>query len=152
MAVSSLASHAESLADLFMSAAHADHRLTQDERDYIRKMLEDLLCARPLPDAITQRMASFDPQRYDMLAAAEAMRSNPPMRPRRLLELVGYVMLADGEMSAPEDRCIKRLGEALGLQPDEYRDLTLEHESKGPRRTFTKMAVVPVPNPTSLRR
>lgn len=151
MAVSSLAQHAAPLADLFMAAAHADHKLTDDEQDYIRRMLEDLLCVRPLPAAITDRMAQFDPLHFDIARAAAALVADPPMRLRRLLELVGYVMLADGDMSAPEDRYIKRLGAAFGLREDEYRDLTLDHESKGPRRTFTKMAVVPVPNPVTRR-
>lgn len=140
-----LSQHAEALADLFMAAAHADHRLLEEETVYIQRMLEDLLVTRPLPEAIEERMQRFDPASYDLATAAEAMRQNPPMRLRRLMELVGYVLLSDGEMSMPEDRFIKRLGADLGLSEDEYRDLTLDHVSKGPRRTFTNMAVVPVP-------
>ena len=151
MTVSPLAQHAGPLADLFMAAAYADHKLTTDEQQYIRSMLEDLLCVRPLPAEIIERMAGFDSLSFDTAAAAEAMVANPPMRLRRLLELVGYVMLADGEMSVAEDRYIRRLGASFGLREEEYRDLTLDHESQGPRRTFTKMAVVPLPNPKALR-
>ena len=133
------------IADLFMGAAYADWRLDEKERLYIRKMLEDLLSVPTLPTELSSHIDGFDPERFDMLTTAHRLRDNPPMRLRRLLELVGYVMLADGEMCVAEDRYMRRLGEAFGLDEDDYRDLTRAHESQGARRTFTRLAVVPVP-------
>jgi uncharacterized tellurite resistance protein B-like protein len=134
------------IADLFLGVANADAPATEIERDYARRQLEDLLSVTSLPESLTDHMARFDAASFDVEDAGAALREQPPMRPRRLLELVAFVAVADGNLGEPEDRFIRKLGAALGLGIDKYRDLTLDHESRGPRRTFTQMAVVEVPD------
>ncbi|MGD8862475.1 MAG: TerB family tellurite resistance protein [Myxococcales bacterium] len=147
--MSTIAESAESISDLFLGMAHADGKFTDAERVYVRKQLEDLLCVPELSQSLREHMHGFDPRAFDLQATAKRLAANPPMRLRRLMELVAFVAVSDGELSAAEDAFIRDLGSALGLVPAQYRDLTLEHESRHARRTFTRMAVVPLPDPKS---
>lgn len=135
------------IADLFMGVANADAAATQAQRVYIRQQLEDLLRVEELPPTLQERLARFDAASFDVDATARALASSLPMRARRLLELVAFVAVADGDLGSAEDEYIRHLGNLFGLSEDDYRDLTLDHESRGPRRTFTNMAVVKVPDP-----
>lgn len=145
--MSTIEESAELISDLFLGMAHADGQFTEDERIYVRKQLEDLLCVDELPQSLREHVDRFDPRAFDMAATAKRLAADPPMRLRRVMELVAFVAVSDGVLSAAEDAFIRDLGSALGLAPVQYRDLTLEHESRHARRTFTRMAVVPLPDP-----
>lgn len=139
------------LSDLFLGAAFADGHFVDGERDYIRKLLKDLLVLDVLPDGLEARIAAFDPAAFDLEHAAADFHADPPMSRRRLLELIAYVTLADGGMVDAEDQFIRRLGAALGLNEEEYRDLTLDPEAEEHRRSFIELARVPLPLPGNLR-
>ncbi len=148
MSFSAVERHINLIADLFMGAASAKGPVSAIERDYVRRQLEDLLSVSSLPPSVADHVERFDPMAFDVNAAARTLYAEPPMRLRRLLELCAFVTVSDGAMAPQQDRYIRKLGSAFGMSEDEYRDLTLAHESKGPRRTFTQMAVVEVPGPS----
>src|SRR5262245_38657066 len=54
------------LTDLFLGAAFADGSFVDRERDYIRSLLKDLLVIDALPAGLEQRIAEFDPARFDL--------------------------------------------------------------------------------------
>lgn len=139
------------LTDLFLGAAFADGQFADRERDYIRDLLRDLLVLDALPEGLEQRIAAFDPSAFDLDRAAADFQADPPMSRRRLLELVAYVTLADGNLVDAEDAFVRRLGVALGLSEEDYRDLTLDPEGEEHRRSFIELARVPLPLPSDLR-
>jgi uncharacterized tellurite resistance protein B-like protein len=151
MSVDSVRHRIGLLTDLFLGAAFADGHFADGERDYIRKLLKDLLVIEQLPEGLEARIARFDPAAFELERAAADFHADPPMSRRRLLELIAYVTLADGTMVDAEDAFIRRLGTALGLDEAEYRDLTLDPEGDEHRRSFIELARVPLPLPANLR-
>jgi uncharacterized tellurite resistance protein B-like protein len=151
MSVDSVRHRIGLLTDLFLGAAFADGQYVDREREYIRKLLKDLLVLNELPDGLDTRIDAFDPAAFDLSRAAADFHADPPMSRRRLLELVAYVTLADGNMVPAEDEFIRKLGAALGLDEDEFRDLTLDPEGEEHRRSFIELARVPLPLPRNLR-
>jgi uncharacterized tellurite resistance protein B-like protein len=139
------------LSDLFLAAAFADGHFVEREREYIRKLLKDLLVMDALPAGLEQRIAAFDRAAFDLKRVAADFHADPPMSRRRLLELIAYVTLADGHMVDDEDHFIRELGAALGLPEADYRDLTLDPEGEAHRRSFIELARVPLPLPDDLR-
>lgn len=131
------------LTDLFLGAAYADHVFGGEERAYLCDLLCDLLSTRKLPEALERQIEHYDPRCFDLQAAAQDFRRDPPMKARRLLELVAYVMLADGEQNVNESAFLGALGEALGLAPADYADLT--REGLRLRHSFVDLARVPLP-------
>jgi len=139
------------LSDLFLAAAFADGHFVEREREYIRQLLKDLLVADALPAGLEQRIAEFDPAAFDLARVAADFHADPPMSRRRLLELIAYVTLADGHMVDAEDAFIRKLGSALALSEEDFRDLTLDPEGQEHRRSFIELARVPLPLPDNLR-
>ena len=131
------------LTDLFLGAAFADTRFEQSERDYVRALLLDLLCTETLPQELEARIEAFRPSAFNLTAAAQDFLQDPPMSKRRLLELVAYVTLSDGEQSLEDDLYVRALAECLGMQFEEYKDLTRDPEVV--RESFTELARVPLP-------
>ena len=139
------------ITDLFLGAAFADGGFVDREREYIRSLLRDLLVVEALPDALEQHIARFDPASFDLARAAADFHADPPMSRRRLLELIAYVALADGHMVDAEDAFIRKLGSALALSEEDYRDLTLDPEAQEHRRSFIELARIPIPLPDDVR-
>jgi uncharacterized tellurite resistance protein B-like protein len=127
------------LADLFLGAAYSDQQFCPDERALVRNLLADLLCVARLPEYLDQHINSFDYQRFDLRAAANAFCSEPPMSKRRLLELVAKVTYADGVLDLAEDDYLRDLAEILGLPIEDYRDLVLEYEIESLRDSFLEI-------------
>jgi len=80
--------------------------------------------------------------------------ADPPMKKRRLLELVTKMVDADGEVDLREDQFVRDLAETLKMDHDEYEDLVLEIEVIEPeermrrkRESFTALTAVPPPVP-----
>jgi uncharacterized tellurite resistance protein B-like protein len=130
------------LTDIFLAAAFADQRFADKERAYVRDLIRDLLAVRQLPPELSERIEGFDPHAFDLPAAAAEFAREPPMSRRRLMELIAYVTMADGEQNADEDAFLRAFGEALGLQPAEYADLTRERINL--RNSFIGLARVPL--------
>ena len=114
------------IADLLMAGAHADARLEGAERATVRRLLQEILAVKVLPDDLRTRIEGFQPASFDLDGAARAFASDPPELKRRLLELVAAVHAADDEYDFAEDEYLHRLGLALGLTEDSFRDLVIE--------------------------
>jgi hypothetical protein len=82
-----------------------------------------------------------------MALAAADFAADPPIKKRRLLELVAAVRDADEEVDLSEDDYLRALAGALGMSPDEYEDLTLDYEVDELRESFEELAKPP-PVPT----
>ena len=132
------------LVELFMGAVYSDGKCENRERDYVRALVADLLCKPSLPPEVEILIDRFDPERFDLAHAAADFLSDPPMNKRRVMELVAYVTLVDGAQSPQEDGYLLRLGDALGMRPDEYRHLTSDPDMAAMRESFTDLARVPL--------
>ena len=138
------------ISDLFLGAMYADQRFAPEEKRAVSKMLCDLICKPELPPELEQRIAEFDPEKFDLLSAAGDFASDPPMNRRRLLELVAQLCVSDGELDLAEDDYLHRLANALGMEPSEYEDIVLDYEIHEMRRSFElirQSTVAPQPDP-----
>jgi uncharacterized tellurite resistance protein B-like protein len=122
--------------ELFLGAMFADHRFADEEKLAVTRMLCDLICLPELPPELAQRIADFDPEKFDLMASASDFASDPPMKRRRLLELVAQLCVSDGELDLEEDDYLHRLANALGMEPSEYEDIVLDYEIHEMRRSF----------------
>jgi uncharacterized tellurite resistance protein B-like protein len=116
------------LTDLFLGAMYADRSRERPESAALRQLLCELILTDALPSDVERHIARFVPERFDLVAAARDFKSDPPMRPRRLLELVAQLCVADGELDLEEDEYVHRLARALELHPLEYEDIVLDYE------------------------
>jgi uncharacterized tellurite resistance protein B-like protein len=111
------------VADILMAAAHADAQLDGKERAAVVRLLRQVLGGGALPMDLQFRIDEFAPAEFDLGETAAAFAGDPPATRRRLLELVAAVHGADDEYDLSEDEFLRRLGAALGLPEDHYRDL-----------------------------
>ena len=135
------------LTDLFMGALWADDEFSEDEQKAVRQLLADLLLVTPdsLPDTVEERIRGFEPLTFDLEAAASDFDADPPMAKRRLLELVGKMVDADGVVDMAEDQYLRRLAELLGMEYGDYEDLVLDFDVEELRSNFEALRVPPPP-------
>lgn len=133
------------LTNLFLGAAYADDHFCKEETAYVSELLKDLLCVQELPAAVIEQIENFDRQTFDIGRCAADFLAEPPMSKRRLLELITYVTMSDGEVSAPESDYIIDLAEALLMDYDDYKDLVPEEDIERARESFAELARIPVP-------
>jgi uncharacterized tellurite resistance protein B-like protein len=114
------------VADLLMEAAHADDRLHGEEKDAVKRLLCDILEVQALPMDLDFHINEFDAKTFDRKAATGAFAGDPPALKKRLLELIAVVHAADGEIDFAEDAHLRAVGEALGLSPDDFKDLVVD--------------------------
>ena len=135
------------LTDLFMGALWADEEFTEDEQKAVRVLLADLLLVTPttLPAEVEERIVKFEPLGFDLEAAAGDFAADPPMAKRRLLELVGRMVDADGVVDMKEDEYLRRLAGLLGMEYSEYSDLVLDYEIDELRDSFEQLRSPPPP-------
>lgn len=135
------------LTDLFMGAVWADDEFSEDEQRAVRRLIAELLAVEPnaLPPSVEERIRQFDPLKFDLEATAREFAHDPPMAKRRLLELVGRMVDADGVLDLQEDEYLRRLAAHLGLAYSEFSDLVLDHEIDELRATFEALRVPPPP-------
>jgi uncharacterized tellurite resistance protein B-like protein len=114
------------VADLLMDAAHADKQVHGEEKMAVRRLLRELLGASAvLPMDLDFRIDEFAPDKFDLGATAAAFAGDPPQVKRRLLELIGTVHAADGEIDFAEDEYLRRVAAALGVAEADYADLVV---------------------------
>jgi uncharacterized tellurite resistance protein B-like protein len=135
------------LTDLFLGALWADDEFSEDEQKAVRRLLADLLITTPetLPDAVEERIRTFDPLKFDLESAARDFAADPPMAKRRLLELVGRMVDADGVVDMQEDEYLRQLAGYLGMEYSEYSDLVLDYELEELRGAFEALRSPPPP-------
>ncbi|MEM9193008.1 MAG: TerB family tellurite resistance protein [Myxococcota bacterium] len=135
------------LIPLFLGAVHADERLEPSEAKALENLLADLLLQPELPASVRAQIDAFDPGSFDLREAAAAFAEDPPMRKRRLLELVGRMCHADGVLDFEEDAYMRTLAEALEMKPEEYQDLVLDYDIEELRESFVEIRRPPPPPP-----
>jgi len=133
------------ITDLLLGAVHADDRMKGEETAAVRRLMERVLDVDELPEEIDEHIDGFDPDAFDLDEAAADFASDPPIKKRRLLELVAAVFDADEEVDFEEDAYMRSLAEALGVPEDEYKDLALHYEVEDLPAVVREVVPPPVP-------
>ena len=134
------------LCDLLLGAAYADLELKDVEDEELRAMLSDLSGAE-LTTELEARIASFDPETFDLAATAAAFKADPADDRRRLLFLVAAINDADDEVDLAEDDYLRALCEALDLPSEALAGMTVDVEVEELREDFAKVRRGPPPVP-----
>jgi uncharacterized tellurite resistance protein B-like protein len=114
------------VADLLMDAAYADRRLEGEEKAMVKRLLCGILEVDALPMDLAFRADEFDPGRFDRAATLAAFKEDPLDLRHRLLELLAAVHGADGEIDFAEDDHLRAVGAALGVPPEDFRELVVD--------------------------
>lgn len=133
------------LCELLLGAAYADKELRDQEKDEVKKLLEGL--AGELSQEVTDKIASFSPDAYDLAATAAQFKGDSEDDRKKLLYLVAAVNEADEELDLSEDDYLRALAEALELPKSSLEGLTLEIETEELKQTFEKVRKGPPPPP-----
>ena len=135
------------LTDLFLGAVWADDEFSEDEQVAVRALLGELLEVDPsaLPDPVEARLRDFEPLSFDLASAAAEFANDPPMAKRRLLALVGRMVDADGVVEVQEEQYLRELAGHLGLEHEDYSNLSLAYSIEELRETFTRLRTPPPP-------
>jgi uncharacterized tellurite resistance protein B-like protein len=118
--------HIDTITDLLLGAAYADKRLEGDELASISKMLCKLLGTETLPGAQNERIAGFNPAKFDVKAAAGRLRFESAENKRTVIELVASVSESDDEIDMAEDAYLRKVASGLGMSDADIKDLTIE--------------------------
>ncbi|MEM9074169.1 MAG: TerB family tellurite resistance protein [Myxococcota bacterium] len=151
------------ITDLLIAAIYCDGTMMGDEEHAARALLADLLLTKPddLPAEVVERIQNFRLLEFDLDKTVTSFLEDPPMKKRRLLELVGKMVDADGEHDFREDQFVRDLAESLGMEKAEYADLVLEFEVEALpataqkqrlRESFEDLRAVPPPLPPDAKK
>lgn len=132
--------------DLLLGAAHADTKLAGQEAATVRQLLRQLTTDAGLLAACEARFSTFSKAKLDVTKAAAQFNADPVVTKRQLLELIARVTMADDELDIDEDAYLQSVAKALGMQAEEYSDLTLDYESEELQSQFAAV-VAPPPVP-----
>jgi len=133
------------LCDVLLGAAYADREVRDAERDEIRALLEDL--AGELPTEVELRLASFDPDAFDLAAAAKPFADDSEDDRKKLLFLASAVIESDDEIDFAEDDYLRALAQALALPASALAGLTVDVETEELKQTFQQVRKGPPPPP-----
>ncbi len=125
------------ITDLMLGALYADATMTGEEDRAVRETLAKLLLVTPdtLPAEVQDRIKSFSLLEFDIERAAKDFLRDPPMKKRRLLELIAQLADRDGT-DLSEDEYLRDLATCLRMEPSEYADIVLEYEIEEMRESF----------------
>ena len=145
------------IVDLLMAGLSCDGTIVGEEDQAARRLLGELLLCKPdaLPAHVEERIKGFRLIDFDMDATVKDFLSDPPMKKRRLLELIAKLSDADGQHDMRESDFIRDLARALGMAAEEYQDLvlTIEFEEsidermRSMRDSFLELRISDVPPP-----
>jgi len=135
------------ITDLMLGALSSDATLTGEEEGSVRELLAKLLLCTPetLPPEVDERIRSFSLLEFDIERAARDFLSDPPMKKRRLLELMARLADRDGT-DLREDEYLRDLAQLLGMKPDEYVDLVLDYDIEHLRESFDDVRISVIPD------
>lgn len=125
------------ITDLMLGALYADATMTGEEERAVRELLAKLLLCTPdaLPPHVDARIRGFSLIDFDIELAARDFLKDPPMKKRRLLELMASLTDRDGT-DLSEDEYLRDLAQCLGMEPGEYADIVLSYEIESLRESF----------------
>lgn len=118
------------LADVLMAAASADGEVCHRERRTIHRIFTRLLEQPSLPPWLEEHMRSFELEKFQLNAAAEALRNISPPQRRHIVELVRQVCDANNAYDLEEERYLLGLVLALSLGKEDVADLVI-HSADG---------------------
>jgi uncharacterized tellurite resistance protein B-like protein len=130
------------ITDLLLGALYADATMTGEEDRAVRELLGKLLICPPdaLPPHVDERIRSFSLMTFDIELAAKDFLSDPPMKKRRLLELIASLTDKDGT-DLREDEYIRDLAQCLGMKDEELAGVVLDYEIESLRQTFESIRI-----------
>lgn len=134
------------LCELLLGAAYADQHFKQRERDAVMQMLTELSGSK-LPPELDNRIATFDPSKFDLAKTCAAFKGDAVEDRRRVLVLVAQINDADDEVDFAEDEYLRALAKALDLPDDALAGLTVDIEVEELRGEFDKVRKGPPPPP-----
>jgi uncharacterized tellurite resistance protein B-like protein len=134
------------LCDLLLGAAYADKEFKEREREEVREMLADLSGAK-LTKEVEDRIANFDPAKFDLAKTAGEFKTDDADDKRRLLFLVAAINDADDEVDFAEDEYLRALAAALDLPASALHGMTVDIEVEEMRGDFDKVRKGPPPPP-----
>ena len=134
------------LCDLLLGAAYADDVFVNREREEVQGMLEDL-AGGTLPPELADRIALFDPKKFDLTKTAAAFVDDPEDDRKRVLFLVAAINEADDEIDFAEDDYLRALCKALKLPDAALTGMTIDVEIEDLREDFDKVKKGPPPPP-----
>lgn len=125
------------ITDLMLGALYADATMTGEEDRAVREILAKLLLTstESLPEHVDRRIRSFSLMTFDIELAAKDFLADPPMKKRRLLELIASLTDKDGT-DLREDEYIRDLAQCLGMKDDELKGVVLDFEIESLRQSF----------------
>lgn len=137
------------ITDLMLGALYADATMTGEEDRAVRELLAKLLLCTPdtLPDEVDARIRSFSLLSFDIELAAKDFLRDPPMKKKRLLELLAALTDKDGT-DLREDEYLHDLAQCLGMKPEEYADVVLSYEIESLRESFDFIRIAQRDDPT----
>jgi len=119
-----LESHVEQLAligEIMMGAAYADGEKAGIEVVAICEQLKEFVEADLLPGVVKRRLEHFDPAGFDVEAACRALSFGDEQDRLAIVRLVATVTGADSVMHQSELDYLRRVAQAIGLNPDQLR-------------------------------
>lgn len=137
------------ITDLMLGALYADATMTGEEDRAVRELLAKLLLCTPgtLPPEVDERIKSFSLMTFDIERAAKDFLRDPPMKKRRLLELLAALTDKDGT-DLREDEYLRDLAQCLGMEEREYADIVLSYEIESLRQSFDLIRISEREDPT----
>ena len=133
--------------DLLLGAVYADDKLEGQEEEAVRKLLGELLGGKPLPEDVDKRIKTFPAGSFDLDKTAKDFSKDPPIKKRKLLELIAAERDADDEIDLQEDEYMQKLAKALGMKKEEYSDLVLDYDVEDLKASFEEIRKVSAPPP-----
>ncbi|MDQ3034912.1 MAG: hypothetical protein M3Y87_21065 [Myxococcota bacterium] len=137
------------ITDLMLGALYADATMTGEEDRAARELLAKLLLCTPetLPEDVDTQLRGFSLLTFDIELAAKEFLRDPPMKKRRLLELLASLTDKDGT-DLREDEYLRDLAQCLGMEPEEYEDIVLSYEIETLRESFDLIRITERDDPT----
>ena len=118
--------YAEVITDLLLGAAYADREFVGHEVVEIRSIVSAFYGQRTLPPERVEQIKGFDPDRFDVSAAAAKLADLPTEKKMEILSLVNQVVDADAVLDLDEDAYLASVAKAMGLTSDEVSTFTEE--------------------------
>jgi len=131
------------ITDLLLGAAYADDKLAGQEEAAVRRLLTELLAGEALPPEVDRRIKAFPASTFDLAKTAADFAKDPPIKKRKLLELVSAVHDADDEVDLGEDEYLVKLAKGLSMKAEEYADLTLDVQVEELKTALKELRAAP---------
>ena len=101
---------ASALADILCGAATADGHFDPSEHVVVGAMIMKVLGVGSLPESVEAHVRAFDPARFDLAAALDALALKTDREKKALLQVVTDLVEADAQVADSERAFVNRLG------------------------------------------